>query len=258
LNAWDPGALDLLPSLSAISSVAGTLAPTDPLDPFFLPGGSYYKDDYRLVTASAPAGTMLEIRMKSKGAAAKGIDDFLALIDGESGRLIAGNDSFLGKGNDAGLRFLPVPGKSYVLRASSGIERDIGKYTLSSSVAAAGAKTPLVGIGTGSTFSGKLAGSSELEPRNFTFKRDHLLAPAEPGQPLALSLASAKFDAYLIVLDASDLTVVAEADGGGPSGGRDNAGLTFVPRAGRRYLVRATTYEPREKGPYVLSVGPAP
>jgi hypothetical protein len=255
LNAWDPAALDELPALSAVQTVAGTLDANDALDPFFLPGGAYYKDDHRLVTGSAPDGTMLEIRMKSKGSAARGIDDFLALIDGESGRLIAGNDSFLGKGNDAGLRFLPVPGKSYVLRASSGIERDIGRYTLGSSVAAAGARTPLLGIG--GTIRGKLAGTSELDERYFTFKKDHLLGSAVAGEPLLVSLSSVKFDAYLIVLDASDLTVVAEADRGGPPGGRDNAGLTFVPRPGRRYLVRATTYEPREKGPYVLSVGPA-
>lgn len=258
LNAWDAGPLDLLPSLSAVQSVAGKLDAADALDPFFLPGGSYYKDDYRLVTGSAPAGAMLEIRMKSKGSAAKGIDDFVALIDGESGRLIAGNDSFLGKGNDAGLRFLPVPGKSYVLRASSGIERDIGRYTLGSSLAAAGTTTPLAAIGVGGTLSGKLTGLSELEERYFTFKRDHLLAPAVAGQPLSVSLSSLRFDAYLIILDASDLTVVAAADGGGPPGGRDNAGVTFTPRTGRRYLIRATTYEIREKGPYILSVAAAP
>jgi hypothetical protein len=75
---------------------------------------------------------------------------------------------------------------------------------------------------------------------------------------VVLTLSSTKFDAYLIVLDASDLTVVTEADSGGPAGGRDNARASFVAAAGRRYLVRATTYDEREKGAYVLSASLAP
>jgi hypothetical protein len=258
LNLWNPATEAALPSLAAIQSTAGTLLPTDELDPFFLPGGTYYKDDHRFVTSSAPAGSMIEIRMKSKGAAAKGIDDFLSLVDGESGRLISGNDSFAGRSNDAGLRFLPVPGKSYVLRTSSGSERDIGNYTLSAGVLTPGVKTPLAALEIGSTAVGKLTAASEIEERYFSLKRDYLLAPVAAGQGVFVTLSSVKFDAYLIVLDASDLTVVAEGDTGGPDGGRDNARTSFVAGPGRRYLVRATTYNPREKGAYILTVGLVP
>jgi hypothetical protein len=113
-------------------------------------------------------------------------------------------------------------------------------------------------IGIGSTVTGKLSAASELDERYFTFKRDHLLAPASAGQEVFVTLSSVKFDAYLIILDASDLTVVAEGDTGGPAGGRDNARVTFVPEAGRRYLVRATTYDPNEKGVFSLSAGLVP
>jgi hypothetical protein len=242
--------------LAAGQSSAGTLVTADSLDPFFLPGGTYYKDDYRLGTPAVATGSLIEVTMKSKGSAAKGIDDFLSLIDAESGRLIAGNDNFSGKTNDAGIRFIPVPGKTYVLRATSGVERDVGTYSLA-------ARTPVAGIsfgpiGIGSTVTGKLSAASELDERYFTFKRDHLLAPASAGQEVFVTLSSVKFDAYLIILDASDLTVVAEGDTGGPAGGRDNARVTFVPEAGRRYLVRATTYDPNEKGVFSLSAGLVP
>ena len=258
LNAWNPASGATLPVLLPGQSAAGTLAATDALDPFFQPGGTYYKDDYRLEASALAAGSLVEIQMKSKGSAAKGIDDFLSLIDVESGRLISGNDSFSGKGNDAGIRFMPVAGKSYLLRASSGVERDIGTYTLAAKAAVAGPGAALGTIGTGATVTGKLSAASEVDERYFTFKRDHLLAPVATGQEIFVTLSSVKFDAYLIVLDASDLTIVTEGDTGGPPGGRDNARVTFVPQAGRRYLVRATSYDPNEKGAFSLSTGPVP
>lgn len=258
LNAWDPSSVNLLPLLAAGQSTTGTLVATDALDPFFLPGGAFYKDDRRLDASALAAGSVLEVLMKSKGSAAKGIDDFLSLIDAESGRLITGNDNFAGKSNDAGIRFMPVPGKSYVLRTSSGVERDVGTYSLAARTPVTGSKASFGAIGIGSTVTGKLSAASELDERYLTFKRDHLLAPAAAGQEIFVTLSSVKFDAYLIVLDASDLSVVAEGDIGGPPGGRDNARVSFVPQAGRRYLVRATTYDPNEKGAFSLSTGLIP
>lgn len=258
LNVWNAAAMSALPTLSTAQPVAGSLTAGDSFDPFFQPGGFFHKDDYLLAAGTVPAGSMLEILMKSKGSAAKGIDDFLALIDAESGRLITGNDNFSGKTNDAGIRFMPVPGKSYVLRASSGVERDVGNYSLTVKPPATGTNASFGAIGIGSTVTGKLSVASELDERYFTFKRDHLLAPAAAGQEVFVTLSSVKFDAFLIILDASDLTVVAEGDIGGPAGGRDNARVTFVPQAGRRYLVRATTYDPKEKGAFSLSTGLVP
>lgn len=260
LNVFDPVALAAKPALTPPQTgLGGMLTLGDPPDPFFQPGSTYFKDDYRLDTSSLAAGSLLELRMKSKGSAAKGIDDFLSLIDAESGRLITGNDNFAGKSNDAGLRFLPVPGKSYLLRASSSEERDTGIYQLSAVVpVAGGTKSGIGAIGVGGSDSSKLSAASEIDEGYSTFKRDYLLAPVASDQELVITLESVKFDAYLMVLDASDLSVVTEGDVGGPPGGRDNARAEFTARAGRRYLIRATTYDELEKGPFVLKVTAAP
>jgi hypothetical protein len=235
------------------------LSTSDLADPFFLPGSTYFKDDFLLDFSTLTPGRLVELRMTSKGNAAKGIDDFLSLIDAESGRLIAGNDNFAGKKNDAGLRFMPVPGKAYMLRASSSEERDTGIYQLTATSPTPGAKKSTVGaIGVGGAVSGKLSAASEIDERYFTFKYDYLLNEVAADQDVVVTLESVKFDAYLIVLDASDLTVVTEGDVGGPAGGRDNAKAQFTARAGRRYLIRATTYDRLEKGPYILRTSTAP
>ena len=258
LSVWSPGELAGLPTLAPPQSASGALASSDPFDPLSVPAGSYFSDDFRLDTSAVPAGRVVEVRMDSKGSAAKGIDDFLVLLDGESGRLIAGNDNFTGKTNNSGLRFIPVPGKSYRLRATSGGELDVGNYKLTASLPVPTAKTALANLGSGGKGSGKLGAASELDDRYFTFKRDFLLTPANPGEEYFVTLSSTKFDAYLIVLDASDLTVVTEADGGGPAGGRDNARATFTARPGHHYLLRASTYDPGERGAYTLEAGQAP
>ncbi len=258
LNVWDPVALAALPILST-TPIKGSLSVADTPDPFFLPGSTFFKDDYRLNSPSFPEGGLVEILTKSKGSAAKGIDDFLALIDAESGRLVAGSDDFAGKANDAGLRFIPTPGKFYLLRTSSSVEEDIGLYTLTAATpVTSGKKAAISEIAPGASASGKLSAASELDEVYLTFKRDYLLTGATPGQKLFVTLSSTKFDAYLIVLDASDLSPVKEGDVGGPSGGRDNARLEFTPEANRRYLIRATTFDPKEKGPFTLVTGVAP
>ena len=96
-----------------------------------------------------------------------------------------------------------MPGKTYVLRATSGVERDVGTYNLAARTPVAG--TSFGSIGIGSTVTGKLSAASELDERFFTFKRDHLLASASAGQEVFVTLSSVKFDAYLIILDAGTM-----------------------------------------------------
>jgi len=258
LSVWFPGELAGLATLAPPQSSAGSLATTDAFDPLSVPAGSFFSDDFRLDTSAVPAGRVVELRMDSKGNAARGIDDYLVLLDGESGRVITGNDNFTGRTNNSGLRFIPVPGKSYRVRATSGVERDVGSYTLAASLPVLSASSPLGNLGAGGRASGKLAVASELDDRYLTFKRDFLLTPPAAGGEYAVTLSSTKFDAYLVVLDATDLTVVTEADGGGPSGGRDNARATFTAQPGRRYLLRATTYDPGERGAFTLEAAPLP
>lgn len=265
LSLWNPAGFGAVPELSIpwssgkkpkTASLKGSLSTTDPADPLLQPGPVYYKDDFVLDASLLPGGQLVELKMKSKGRGAAGVDDFLALIDMESGRVLAGNDDFIGKSNDAGLRFLPTPGRSYLLRLSSATPEDTGAYTLSAGVPKLTVKTPVATIAPGATVVGKLSSGSELDERGYTAKRDYLLESRPGGEEIVLTLASTKFDAVLVVFDAGDLSVVSQGDGGGPAGGVHNARATFTTRTGHRYLIRVTTYEEREAGPYTLTIAP--
>jgi hypothetical protein len=106
----------------------------------------------------------------------------------------------------------------------------------------------------GHTPSASLTATSELDESRGTFKRDFLLDRVSGGETVTVTLTSRKFDAYLMILDAADLTVIHQADTGGPATGRGDAQVQFVFQPERQYLIRATTRSPREKGAYTLSV----
>ncbi|WP_052573802.1 serine protease [Haloferula sp. BvORR071] len=263
LSLWNSAAQAALPALTIPAtgkpkSVKGRITVDDAYDPFFLPGGEYLKDDYRLELTLEAWGKMLELRMNSKGRGAAGIDDFIGLVDAESGRLVTGNDNLNLKSNNAVLRFLPIPGKAYTVRASSAEENDTGTYGLSGGVPKLSPKTPLATIALGATAAGKLGKSSEVDEHYFTPKRDYLLDAVNSPTSVFVTLASGSFDAYLFVLDASTLQIVKEADSGGPAGGLDNARVEFTAEPGKRYLLRAATYKETESGSYVIATGVNP
>ncbi|RYD47555.1 MAG: serine protease, partial [Verrucomicrobiaceae bacterium] len=68
LNVFDPVALEAVPVLTVprAKALPGTLTASDLADPFFLPGSTYYKDDYLLDTSTLIPGGMLELKMTSK------------------------------------------------------------------------------------------------------------------------------------------------------------------------------------------------
>jgi hypothetical protein len=263
LNVWAPGSLAgqtvlAVPFSPKPVTLKGSLAVGDAYDPLFLPGGEYLKDDFGLDFSPIPSETLIEIAMNSKAAGSAGIDDFLSLIDFESGKLVAWSDNRSRKQNNSVLRFAPVPGKSYLVRATSSPENDTGNYSLLGSMPKITPKTPVAPLAVGATVSGKLSAASELDETRGTAKRDYLLASLAAGTGVAVTLESTRIDAYISILNASDLSVVTEGDGGGPAGGIHNARATFVSEAGHRYLVRVTTYEPQEAGPYVLKTSTTP
>lgn len=264
LNLWDPALPGVAPDFVLQpatgrkvkpTTLIGELVTSDDVDPLFQPGPPFYKDDFHL---SVPPGQVVELKMASKGKAPTAIDDFLGLIDAESGRLLLGNDSFAGRSNDAGLRFLPIPGKTYLLRASSSEASDVGSYTLSGTFPVLTPKSPLATLGLDVRVTGKLSAGSELDERYFTAKRDYLLEQVQAEQRVAVTLLSPRFDAYLMVLDASDLSVVGQRDGGSLTNGLHDAKVTFVAKPSHRYIVRATTYAEREAGGYTLITATAP
>ncbi|MCW1914616.1 serine protease [Luteolibacter sp. GHJ8] len=262
LNLWSPVEFAAQPALvipqTRKATLKGSLAATDVYDPFFQPGGEYLKDDFLLDPTAVPTLGLVELQMNSKGMGASGINDFLGLIDAESGRLIGSNDDRALRNNNSLLRFAPVPGKSYVLRASSALENDTGNYSVTGLLPKIAPKTPVAPLALGSSVKGKLAKGGERDERSFTAKRDFLLDQVSADTAVSLNLSSFAFDAYLVVLDATDLSIVAEADQGASTGGLDDAALTFTAKADRRYLVRATTYLDTQSGAYVLSAETAP
>ena len=267
LSMWDAAefsAATALPLQVAASGKAktakakGSLSTSDEADPLLQPGPIYYKDDFALDFSTVPAGRIVELKMASKGQGAAGIDDYLALIDAESGRLLAGNDNLSGRSNDAGIRFMPVAGRSYLLRASSALPEDTGAYGLSATLPKFSAKTPLAAISIGATVRGKLSSVSEMDESYFTAKRDYLLETASTGQEITVNLSAPGFDAYLTILDAADLSIAASGDGGGSGGGLHDARANFVARPGHRYIIRATTYNEGESGTYTLTTSVAP
>ena len=262
LGAWSPGSFEgqavlAVPFSSKPATLKGSLAVGDAYDPLFLPGGEYLKDDFALDFSPIPSATLIEIAMNSKAGRA-GIDDFLSLIDTESGRVVAWNDNRSRKSNNSVLRFAPVPGKSYLVRATSSPENDTGNYSLLGGIPKITPKTPVAPLGFGAVVSGKLSAASELDEARGAAKRDYLLAPVAVGSEVEVTLESSRFDAYISILDAADLSAAAEGDGGGPAGGLHNARATFSAEPGRRYLVRVTTYEPNEAGPYILKTSTTP
>jgi hypothetical protein len=263
LSAWAPASLAgqtvlTVPLSPKATALKGSLAVGDAYDPLFLPGGEYLKDDFGLDFSSIPSEQLIELAMNSKGAGLAGIDDFLSLIDAESGKLVGANDNRSRKSNNSVLRFAPVPGKSYLVRATSSPENDTGNYSLLGSMPKVTPKTPVVPLAMGATVSGKLSAGSEIDETRVTAKRDYLLASLPVGTGVGVTLESTRFDAYIVILDASDLGIVTEGDGGGPAGGIHNARATFVTEPGHRYLVRITTYEEAEVGPYILKTFATP
>jgi hypothetical protein len=262
LGAWSPGSFEgqavlAVPFSSKPATLKGSLAVGDAYDPLFLPGGEYLKDDFALDFTPIPSEALIEIAMNSKAGRA-GIDDFLSLIDSESGRVVAWNDNRSRKSNNSVLRFAPVPGKSYLVRATSSPENDTGNYSLLGGMPKITPKTPVAPLAVGAVVSGKLSAASELDETRGAAKRDYLLAPVAVGTEVEVTLESSRFDACISVLDAFDLSAAAEGDGGGPAGGLHNARAAFTAEPGRRYLVRVTTYEPNEAGPYILKTSTTP
>jgi hypothetical protein len=257
LSVWAPGDLAgqtilSIPPLPKPATLKGSLAVGDAYDPLFLPGGEYLADNFGLDPSSVPAGQLTEVAMNSKGVGRSGIDDFLSLIDAESGKLVAFNDDRSRKSNNSVIRFVPVPGKSYLLRTSSSPENDTGNYTLSGRMPKVTPKTPVASLAVPATASGKLSGAGEMDESRGTAKRDYFLADLPAGTEVAVTMESTRLDAYIVVLDASDLDIVTTGDADGPPGGIHNARATFVTAPGHRYIVRATTWAPGEAGPYVL------
>jgi hypothetical protein len=238
LGCLRPSAYNALTQLSVPqSNTAGSLLVSDPIDPLWQPL-VFYSDNYRLAATSSRARLNLT---------SSAFDTYLELVDAETGRLIMKDDDS-GSDLNARINYKPVPGVSYIVRATSAVAESTGSYTISSTVEA----LPTIGVPTNN--SGSLTTGDELDPKYpLNYKDDYKLINLTPGQVVTVNMNTFNFDAYLFLLDGVDETLVIAEDDSSGVGGVDNARITFTVQAGRSYTIRASSYFEDETGSYQLT-----
>lgn len=234
LRTADFGALPLLGVPTG--STPGTLSAGDPADPLWLPK-VYYSDDHRLA-----AGLVERIRVNLDSGA---FDAYLYIVDAETGRPVMEDDDS-GGGLNASAAFRPVPGVSYIVRATSASSLKTGSYTLSTQF------EPLPTIIVPTTRSESLTTSDEEDP-NWPgyYKDDYELINVVPGQVVTVTLNSNAFDAYLYLVNAVDGSILDENDDGFEMG--TNSEIVFTVEAGMTYILRASSLDPGDTGNYTLT-----
>jgi hypothetical protein len=99
--------------------------------------------------------------------------------------------------------------------------------------------------------SGVLTGSEPDNPsRPGSYCKDYQLQLSQATSTVVIGLLSNDFDAFLQVIDAADLRVVASNDD--RSSTITDSLLSFTPQSGRNYLVRVSTYAPAATGGFEL------
>jgi len=235
-----------VPVSTGSQSQPGTLTPSDPADPFF-PGATYFSDDFAFTPASSNAVT---VYLTSADFA----PDF-AIINAETGaRLLAatGLQSFSSGGTNfaasAMQTFVPRAGTTYYLRASSATPLTTGNYTIRT--------TATVSVTPNTTRAGSLTASDGLDlywvPDYAILADDYILVSAPAGTPRTISVTSATLDMVLEVLDAGNGASVAWNDDADEN--TTNSEITFVPAAGRAYIIRVSQYDEGPTGNYSLRV----
>lgn len=112
------------PLLLAGSTRNATLINSDPPDPQFLPF-IYRKDDYIF------RNTTFRDRVTTINMTSDAVDAYLTIIDTETGAIVAQNDDIDPFGNfNARVTFTAAPGVRYIVRATTGIEEQVGAYRL--------------------------------------------------------------------------------------------------------------------------------
>lgn len=224
-----------------------SLADTDSTDPLF-PADTYYKDDYKF---SALTATTISVFMSSTSAPA--FSPKITIINAETNKIITVGTGFIGIGW-AFQSFTPRPGVTYLFRASSHDPAKLGNYSIKAS------STPSISVG--ATRNGVLAATDGLEPTSAPafayYADDYVLAPPVPDQPLVIYATSAAglghIDTTLEVLDSITGRSLNYNDDASPP--NTDSALVFTPRAGRKYILRVSTYFQAKTGNYSLEVAP--
>ncbi len=228
---------DGLPTISGNSSVGGSLATTDPVDPLFVPS-IFYKDDFLLTNVSI--GSFVALRMTS------GIfNAYLEIVNAETGVLVlADDDSATGGGTDAYINFVVGSNVPMLVRATSSNPFETGAYTITR---AAGAT-----LAVPQTRAGSLAGTDPIDP-NFTqsyFRDDYYFPNLAANQSVTVSVASPTIDLFLVLVDGVTGATLLEVDDQFPG---TPESFTFTHLAGEHRILRVTSYDPLEIGNYTIT-----
>lgn len=112
-------------SAGTLTRLKGKLSHRDTLysDPLY-PGGSFYADSYRLF--GLKQGQQIHVQLKSSR-----FDAYLELVDAQTNRVISRNNNGAIQGTDSSLTFTVNPKLDYVVRVSSTLFEETGRYKLS-------------------------------------------------------------------------------------------------------------------------------
>ncbi|MFN4289073.1 MAG: PPC domain-containing protein [Brevundimonas sp.] len=204
-------------------------------------------DTYRFTGAE---GQRVEIIMRSGD-----FDTYLELSRAEGGfSVIASDDDGLGEGLDSRLLFTLPESGSYLIRARPFAANGSGAYSLE--LRDRGAEPRAGSMLIGEVVRGSLSDADEALSSGAYY--DTYRFQAREGDKLRISMISNSFDAFLVLGRDSD-------SGGFSSIATDDDGLSdthavidYTVTTTGTYVIRATSYGPRQTGPYVLIVDRQP
>jgi len=230
------------PSITGSQTRNGTLSISDPVDPLY--GGSKYYDD---LTFTSSTGAAITFYLTSAAFTPE-----ITILNAETGERILYANGYVQDGSFDGSAMqtlIPRAGVHYFIRVGSLTAGGTGTYKLRTQA------TPT--ISPGNSRIGSLLASdgiiTPVAPDYFAYYADeYLLTNAAAGASRSVNMSSMDFDTFLEIVNAATGEVIATNDDGFP--GSTDSRITFTPRAGRSYVLRATGLYQGATGSYTLQV----
>ena len=210
------------PSIAPFNTANGSLSSDDDVNPLRT---SRYKDDY--VLTGFLTGERITVRMTAS------FDAYLQLVNAVDGSLITYDDDSGGGGGASAFTFTVQAGITYIIRATSFSSSATGTYTLD-------VTSDTTEIFPNDEFINVPLNSSD-KTISSRYVDDYFVSGAFTGETLSVHM-NATFTPYLYLIDADTGTVISE----------NSSDITFTVQAGRRYIIRATSYYSYTSGTYSL------
>ncbi|MBD2463962.1 pre-peptidase C-terminal domain-containing protein [Oscillatoria sp. FACHB-1407] len=219
-------------SIGASAERTGSLSNTDSNNPLLT--GRFF-DDYRLTGATV--GQEIRIDLESS------FDNYLQLVNADTGQLIAFDDDTSEVNTNAQLIFTVAAGTNYLIRATSFTVGATGNYTLRT-------RPNIDAIAVNQSITSSL---DVFDPSNSlrsgSYAEDYLLTGVTAGQPVRVNL-DADFDTYLQLVNAATGALIDYND---DANGTFDSELTFTAQAGIQYILRASSFDSGVTGAFTLT-----